>query len=135
MKLNNKNLNTFGKYFIMVLMALMVYRMAMPVVESFVRLPRAMSRNGEDLVSNVAVKYSGEDMLGMVSRDDDDQVGNVAKLSGRSGRSGKNMWRLKDQNYDCTVIKAKDEPGLAKVLGNNAKRVRRCKDGKYKIVN
>jgi hypothetical protein len=78
MKLNNKNLNTFGKYFIMVLVALMVYRMAMPVVEG---------------------------------------------------------WKLKDQGYDCKVIKAKDEPELAKILGNNAKRVRVCKDGNYRIIN
>lgn len=78
MKLNNKNINTLGKYFIMVLAALVIYKMVMPAVEG---------------------------------------------------------WRLKDQNYDCRIMKAKDYPDLAELLGENAKRVKVCKDGKYRIIN
>ena len=78
MKLNNKNINTLGKYFIMVLAALVIYRMVMPAVEG---------------------------------------------------------WRLRDQKYDCRFVKAKDEPELAAILGKNAKRVKVCKDGNYRIIN
>ena len=78
MKLNNKNINTFGKYFLMVLAALMIYRMVMPAVEG---------------------------------------------------------WRLRDQNYDCNIIKAKDDLQLAAILGENAKKVRLCEDGNYTIIN
>ena len=44
-------------------------------------------------------------------------------------------WRLRDQKYDCRVVKAKDEPGLPAILGENAKRVKVCKDGNYTIIN
>ena len=35
MKISNKNINTFGKYFLALLAALVIYRMVMPVVEGW----------------------------------------------------------------------------------------------------
>ena len=58
MKISNKNINTFGKYFLALLAALVIYRMVMPVVEGWsLRKQNYDCRTVERMVRGRPKKY------------------------------------------------------------------------------